>query len=130
SSARAHCGLGLTPSFAESPKQNTGSVPGHVRKTGSVPIDAKTSCANRLDPVLSESFPPPGVIEDWAAWLHVEDDPDAVDRIRRQTNTGRPCGGSRFMAQLENLMGRALRPAKRGRKPKAKAKARKVSGNS
>jgi hypothetical protein len=42
----------------------------------------------------------------------VEDDPDAVDRIRRQTNTGRPCGGSRFVVQLENLLGRLLRPAK------------------
>jgi putative transposase len=48
----------------------------------------------------------------------VEEDPDAVDRIRRQTSTGRPCGGSRFVVQLENLLGRLLRPAKRGRKPK------------
>jgi hypothetical protein len=45
-------------------------------------------------------------------------DPDAVDRIRRQTSTGRPCGGSRFVVQLENFLGRVLRPAKRGRKPK------------
>jgi putative transposase len=48
----------------------------------------------------------------------VEEDPDAVDRIRRQTSSGRPCGGSRFIAQLENLLGRLLRHAKRGRKPK------------
>jgi putative transposase len=48
----------------------------------------------------------------------VEDDPDAIDRIRNQISTGHPCGGSRFVAQLENLLGRLLRPAKRGRKPK------------
>jgi putative transposase len=48
----------------------------------------------------------------------VEEVPDAVDRIRRQTSTGRPCGESRFVVQLENLLGRVLRPAKRGRKPK------------
>jgi hypothetical protein len=48
----------------------------------------------------------------------VEEDPDAVERIRRQTRTGRPCGRTRFVAQLENLLGRILHPAKRGRKPK------------
>ena len=58
------------------------------------------------------------MIEDWAEWLRVEDDPDAVDRIRRQTSTGRPCGGSRFVLALENLLGRLLCPAKRGHKPK------------
>jgi putative transposase len=108
SSARSHCGLGLTPSFAESSKRNTGSVPFEAQ-----------------DALLSKEFPPPGVIEDWAGWLRVEDDPDAVDRIRRQTGTGRPCGGSRFVVQLENLLGRLLRPAKRGRKPK---RAREDSG--
>jgi putative transposase len=77
-------------------------------------------CGLATDTLLSKEFPPPGVIENWAEWLRVEDDPDpdAVDRIRRQTSTGRPCGGSRFVAQLENLLGRLLRPAKRGRKPK------------
>jgi len=58
------------------------------------------------------------VIENWAEWLRVEDDPDVVDRIRRQTHTGRPCGGSQFVLPLENLLGRLLRPAKRGPKPK------------
>jgi putative transposase len=71
-----------------------------------------------MDALLSKEYPPPGVIADWAEWLRVEDDPDAVYRIRRQNTSGRPCRGSRFIAQLENLLGRILRPAKRGRKPK------------
>jgi putative transposase len=79
---------------------------------------APAHCGLRTDPLLSKEYPPPGVIVDWAEWLRVEEDPDAVDRIRRQTSTGRPCGGSRFVVQLENLLGRLLRPAKRGRKPK------------
>ncbi len=107
SSARAHCGLGLS----QAKRSGDGTVPIRARTTDG-------TCATELDPLLSKEFPPPGVIEDWAQWLRVEDDPDAVDRIRRQTRTGRPCGGSRFVAQLEHRLGRLLRPAKRGRKPK------------
>jgi hypothetical protein len=72
SSARAHSSLGLIPSLAESSKRNTGSVPQGLA----------SPCQTQLDALLSEEFPPPGVIENWADWLHVEDDPDAVDRIR------------------------------------------------
>lgn len=79
------------------------------------------SCAHLLDPVLSNEFPPPGVVEDWAEWLPGEDESDVVNRIRRQTRTGRLCGGNRFILQLENMLGRRLRPAKLGRKPKMDA---------
>ncbi len=119
SSARAHC-VGLTPSFAQSSERNTGSVPS----------EAGIPCQTQPDPLLSKEFPPPGVIEDWAQWLRVEEDPDAVDRIRRQTSTGRPCGGSQFVVQLENLLGRLLRPAKRGRKRKRTEKDGGEVGNS
>jgi len=111
SSAPAHCRLGLSPAK----RSGDGTVPFEARDSGA-------PCGNQLDPLLSKEFPPPGVIEDWAEWLRVEDDPDAVDRIRRQTNTGRPCGGSQFVVALENLLGRILRPAKRGRKPKGAGK--------
>ena len=76
-------------------------------------------CGLREDMLLSKKFPPPGVIENWAEWLRVEDEADAVEPIRRQTHTGRPCGTGRFVGQLETLRGRLLRPAKRGRKPQA-----------
>ena len=66
-----------------------------------------------------KEVPPPGVIENWAEWLRVEDEADAVEPIRRQTPSGRPCGTGRFVGQLETLRGRLLRPAKRGRKPQA-----------
>ena len=74
-------------------------------------------CGNLAEGVLSKEFPPPGVVEDWAAWLRTENDDDAV-RIRSTSRTGRPCGGADFLTQLEALVGRSLHPRKRGRKPK------------
>lgn len=77
---------------------------------------AAAHCGLRHDPILCSQFPPQGVIEDWPEWLRVEGDPDALNQIRRQTHTGRPCGSTSFIEQLEGLVGRMLRPAKRGRK--------------
>jgi putative transposase len=78
---------------------------------------AAAHCGLAATGLLSGEFPPPGVVEDWSAWLTHEDDAAAVDRIRRQTNTGRPCGSAAFAERLEGLIGRSLRPARRGRKP-------------
>jgi hypothetical protein len=46
---------------------------------------------------------------------------DAVDWIRQTTNAGRPYVRVAFLARLETLLGRALRPQERGRKPKTSA---------
>jgi putative transposase len=78
-------------------------------------------CGLRADGVLSKEFPPAGVIPDWAAWLHEGEDDESVEQIRQYTRTGRPCGSTSFISQLENLLDRVLRPRKPGRKPKAKA---------
>jgi len=81
---------------------------------------AAPHCRLRHDALLSDDFPPPGVINDWKQWLSGGEDEEAVDRIRAHTHTGRPCGSPTFVDQLENLLQRALRPNKRGRKPKPK----------
>jgi putative transposase len=69
--------------------------------------------------LLSEDFPPPGLVQDWSAWLAEPEDEARVHHLRAHTRTGRPCGTPSFLDQLENLTQRALRPKKRGRKPKA-----------
>ena len=69
------------------------------------------------DPVLSRGFPPPGVIKDWGVWLQDEEE-QASTYLRRQTNTGRPCGGPSFLTALEDLLQRRLQPLTRGRKPR------------
>jgi putative transposase len=77
---------------------------------------AAAHCGLRKDSVVSSEFPPPGVVKDWASWLHGGPDDDAAyDMIRKQTRTGRPCGSPKFLDQLENLLGRVLRPKKPGR---------------
>jgi len=44
---------------------------------------------------------------------------DLFDRLRAAESVGRPLGDDRFLARVERLTARALRPAKRGPKPKA-----------
>ena len=78
---------------------------------------AAAHCGFRDDAVLTEDFPPPGVIGDWSEWLYEprEDDDLRCDALRRHTRTGRPCGSSKFVDQLERLLQRHLRPKKGGR---------------
>src|SRR5690606_33572303 len=78
---------------------------------------AAAHCNQRPDPLLAADFPPPGVIEDWAEWLHEGESHEMVNHLRRNTQSGRPFGASAFLSRVEHLLGRSLRPKKRGRKP-------------
>ena len=73
-------------------------------------------CGHCADPLLSGDLEKAGPIGDWAAWLQDQDDAE-VQRLRRCTRTGRPLGSERFVARLENLLGRPLTKRKPGRKP-------------
>jgi putative transposase len=64
-----------------------------------------------LAPVL-ERFAP------FRAFLQESPDCDAVERLRAAESIGRPLGSKAFVARLEKLSGRTLRPAKRGPKPR------------
>ncbi len=64
-----------------------------------------------LAPVL-ERFAP------FRAFLEEPPDRDAVERLRAAESIGRPLGSRAFVARLEKLSGRTLRPAKRGPKPR------------
>jgi putative transposase len=70
------------------------------------------------DALLAAERPFPGLVEDWSAWLAGGLPDEHADAIRRNTYTGRPCGDESFVERVEKLLGRALRPNKRGRKPK------------
>ncbi len=52
-----------------------------------------------------------------------EDEPMS-ERLRRAESIGRPVGDESFMAELEALTKRPLRPARRGPKPSRQAEAR------
>jgi REP-associated tyrosine transposase len=51
--------------------------------------------------------------------------PDQLAALRMSETTGRPLGSDAFAEQLETVLGRRLRPAKRGRKARAAPKSRK-----
>jgi putative transposase len=82
---------------------------------------AAAHCGLRAEAILAKDFPPEGQFDDWRAWLREEEDEVLVEAIRRHTSTGRPCGSPAFVERLETLLGRRLRPGKRGRKPKRDA---------
>jgi putative transposase len=53
-----------------------------------------------------------------------EGDPAAVARLRAAETTGRPVGSEEFLAMLERMLRRSLRPQKPGRKPKVRVETR------
>jgi putative transposase len=57
-------------------------------------------------------------VADWSAYL-LDGDCDAeLDRLRRNTRTGRPLGDDQFVDTAERLSGRTLRPKRAGRRKK------------
>ena len=76
-------------------------------------------CGFRADSLLSALPESIGIADasNWRAFLSDMD--DAADGLlRRRTHTGRPCGDVNFIERLETVLGRSLRPAKRGPKTK------------
>jgi len=58
----------------------------------------------------------------WRRTLERPDDDRLVASLRLSTSRGRPLGSDRFVAKLETLLGRRLRPLPPGRPPKPKNK--------
>jgi putative transposase len=56
------------------------------------------------------------------------EDPEAFARLRAAESIGRPLGDDRFLARIERVTKRSLKPQKRGPKPRATRKT-KVAGN-
>lgn len=50
-----------------------------------------------------------------------EDEDALLARLRAAESIGRPIGSDRFLARIEKLTGRVLKPAKRGPKPAEEA---------
>ncbi len=54
-------------------------------------------------------------IENWSRWLALGDDSLQMDVLRRNANTGLPCGSPEFLAKLEAATGKSLKPGINGR---------------
>jgi len=80
---------------------------------------AAAHCGLRADGVLSDPCELTSRLTPakWRHWLREpwEAEADMVARLRQCTHTGRPAGGASFIARLEALVGRVLRPKKGGR---------------
>lgn len=70
----------------------------------------------RTDGLVSALLPPPlDRIGPWAKYLDAGAHSETCSQIRSHSQSGRPLGSDRFVARLEGLTGRALKPRARGR---------------
>ncbi|MEK0082105.1 transposase [Geminicoccaceae bacterium SYSU G07066] len=60
-------------------------------------------------------------IGDWSTFLAGSPSEEAIAALRKHERTGRPLGDRRFVAALEQQLGRHLRPGKPGRRPGQRA---------
>jgi putative transposase len=79
---------------------------------------AAAHCGVRGDILLSDDFPPAGVIPNWSEWLRIDHSEIEIKAIRQHLSTGRPWGRPDFIHQLEALTGQCLKPRTRGRPKK------------
>jgi putative transposase len=61
--------------------------------------------------------PVKAIFPDMAGLLTSTPEDDLFDRLRTAESIGRPLGSDRFLARIEKLTGRVLKPGKRGPKP-------------
>lgn len=54
-------------------------------------------------------------VDDWAAYLARRLSDESIERLRKHGRSGRPAGSDAFVHDLEELLGRGLRPGKPGR---------------
>ena len=76
-------------------------------------------CGLRKDPVLVQGGDFSGEIDGWSEVLAEIPDPEIVDRIRRRTHTGVPCGDDKFVKRMSLLIKRELIDRSRGRPRKS-----------
>ncbi len=78
---------------------------------------ARAHLAGRDDQLVAVA-PLPEMIGDWGAFLNSVMPEEDTSDIRHHTRTDRPLGDETFLAGLEGMVGRVLKPQKRCPKPK------------
>ena len=58
------------------------------------------------------------MITNWHEYINVEESTKELNRLRHQTLSGRPDGGSDFVRTIEAISGRRVQKRRAGRKPK------------
>ena len=96
---------------------------GMADRPESYPWSSASAHLASRDDALVKTAPLLDVVGDWRAFLS---DPAAADgmgqTLQHHERTGRPLGDESFLAKLEGLLHRVLKPKKPGRKPKKQRK--------
>jgi putative transposase len=74
-------------------------------------LAGRDDCLVKVAPLLA-------MVGDWNAFLQSALSEAELKDIRQHGHTGRPLGGESFVDRLEELVGRVLKPQKRGPKRK------------
>jgi putative transposase len=91
---------------------------GLVAKAGDWPWSSARAHLAGRDDQLVRVAPLLAMIPDWCAFLNSAMPAEELRDIRQHTRTGRPLGNETFLDRLEGMIGRILKPQKRGRKPR------------
>ncbi len=89
---------------------------GLTRAAADWPWSSATAHLRGVDDRLVTVQPMLERVRDWAAYLSGDDDPAAVERLRKHSRTGRPAGSQGFLEIAEKISGRSLRPRTCGRR--------------
>lgn len=84
---------------------------------------ARAHIKNKEDALLTPEKPLTHFMPDWADFLSGTTPPKENDDIQLHLQTGRPRGSESFLDSVEEMIGRPVRPQKRGRKPQKSAAA-------
>jgi putative transposase len=76
-------------------------------------LAGRDDCLVKVAPLLA-------MLPDWNAFLQSAVPEEEVRDLRRHARTGRPLGDETFVGRLEQMVGRVLKPQKRGPKRKHK----------
>ena len=76
---------------------------------------ARGHAAGSEDPVLRLPCPIEPRVDAWAAYLRGPGDPAAIEALRKNMKTGKPCGDREFIRALEGSLNRNLTVRPRGR---------------
>lgn len=90
---------------------------GLVSKAEDWPWSSARAHLSGRDDVLAQVEPLLAEVGAWGSFLANPVPEHELAAMRRHERTGRPLGGERFLARLEDILGRRLRPGKPGPKP-------------
>jgi putative transposase len=72
-------------------------------------------CGLRVDPLIAPLVLNYEKASSWSEWLNMDMGEDEQHSVRQSTRTGLPLGSEEFVEELEQQLGRRLKPSKGGR---------------